>query len=42
MTSQPRLETVTIHVLFNISRSKDNQGMNFGQLIDYSKRNIFR
>ena len=25
----------------NISRSKDNQSMKFGQLIEYSMRNIF-
>ena len=30
-----------IHILPNISRSKDNQTMQFGQLIEYHKRNIF-
>ena len=32
---------ITIHILSNISRSKDNQRMKFGQLIKYNKRNIF-
>ena len=29
------------HILANISRSKDNQAMKFGQLIEYNKINIF-
>ena len=43
MTSQPGYETVAIHILSNISRSKDNQAMKFGQLIEYkyNMRNIF-
>ena len=28
-------------MLTNISRSKDNQAMKFGQLIEYNMRNIF-
>ena len=28
-------------MLLNISRSKDNQTMKFGQLIEYNMRNIF-
>ena len=36
MTSQPGYQAVTIHILFNISRSKGNQTMKFGQLIEYS------
>ena len=32
--------TITIHILPNISRIKSNQAMTFGQLIEYSKRNI--
>ena len=32
---------MTIHILPNISRSKGNQTMKFGQLIEYNKRNIF-
>ena len=41
MTSQPGSQTITIHILPNISRSKDNQTMKFGQLIEYNMRNIF-
>ena len=41
MTSQPGLQTVAIHILPNISQSKGNQAMTFGQLIEYNKRNIF-
>ena len=32
MTSQPGYQTITIHILPNISRIKDNQAMKFGQL----------
>ena len=39
MTSKPG--QVTIVILFNISRSKDNQKMNFGQLREYNKRKNF-
>ena len=41
MTSQPGLQTIAIHVLPNISQSKRNQTMKFGQSIEYNKRNIF-
>ena len=40
MTSQPGLQTIAIHILLNISQSKGNQKMTFGQLIEYNKRNI--
>ena len=40
MTSQPGLQTVSIHMLSNISQSKGNHTMKFGQLIEYNKRNI--
>ena len=30
-----------MHILANISRSKDYQRMRFGQLIEYNIRNIF-
>ena len=40
MTSQLRKQTIAIHILRNISRSKDNQTMKFGQL-KYNMRNIF-
>ena len=41
MTSQPGLQTIAMHILSNISQSKDTQAMKFGQLMEYSKRNIF-
>ena len=41
MTSQSGLQTVAIHILPNISQSKGNQEMKFGQLIEYNKRNIY-
>ena len=34
--------TIAIHILINISRSKANQAIKFGQLIEYNLRNIFR
>ena len=39
--TQPDEQTVTIHILPNISRSKDNQTMKFGQLIECNNRNTF-
>ena len=41
MTSKPGLQTITIHTLPNISQSKGNQTMEFGQLIEYNKRILF-
>ena len=41
MTSQHGPQTTAIHILPNISQSKGNQTMKFGQLIEYNKRNIF-
>ena len=41
MTSQPGLETISIHILPNISQNKGNQTMKFGQLIEHNKINIF-
>ena len=41
MTSQPEKQTIVIHILPNISRSKANQTMKFGQLIEHTIRNIF-
>ena len=41
MTSQPGLQTIAIHIFSNISQSKDNQTMKFGQLIEYNERKIF-
>ena len=40
MTSQPGLQTIAIKILPNISQSRGNQTMKFGQLIEYNKRNI--
>ena len=34
-------QIITIHILLNISRSKVNQIMKFGQLIEYPVRNFF-
>ena len=41
MTSQPGSQAIAIHILINISRSKGNQTIKFGQLIEYNMRNIF-
>ena len=41
MTSQPGLQTIAIHILPNISRSKGKQTVKFGQLIEYNMRNVF-
>ena len=41
MTSQPGLQTIAMHIFTNISRSKGNQAMKFGQLIEYNMRNTF-
>ena len=38
MTSQPGLQTIAIHILLNISQSKGNQKMKFGQLVEYNKK----
>ena len=37
LTSQPGEQTITTHMLPNISRSKDNETMKLGQLIEYNK-----
>ena len=42
MTSQPGKQIIAIHILPNISRSKNNQTMKYGQLIECNMRNIFR
>ena len=41
MMSGPGLQIITIYVLPIISRSKSNQTMEFGQVIECKKRNIF-
>ena len=42
MTSQPGYQTLLIHILPNNSRSKGNQTMKFGQLIEYNMRKVFK
>ena len=42
MTSQTEQQIITIHILSNVSRSKYNQAMEFGQLIEYNVRNVFK
>ena len=39
--AQPGKQIIALHILANISRSKDNQAMKFGQLIEYNTRNMF-
>ena len=41
MTSQPGKQAIAIHILPNVSRSKDTQAMKFGLLIECNMRNIF-
>ena len=41
MMSQTGTKTITISILPDISRSKGNQTMKFGQLREYNLRNIF-
>ena len=41
LTSQPGQQTIVIHILVNISTSKGNQTMKFGQLIEYNTGNTF-
>ena len=41
MTPQPGQQTIAIHILFNILRSKGGQVTKFCQLIKYNKRSIF-
>ena len=41
MTSELGKQTIAIHLLPNISRSKSNQAMKFSSLIEYNIRSIF-
>ena len=41
MMSATGQKIITVHILPNISRSKDNQTINLGQSIAYNMRNIF-
>ena len=40
MASQFGQQTIAMQILSNISRSKGNQAMNLGQLIEYNMKNI--
>ena len=40
-STQPGEQTIAIHILPNISRTKGIQAMRLGQLIEYNTRNIF-
>ena len=41
MMSEPGKQIIAIHILPNISRSRGNQTMKFGQLIKYNIKSIF-
>ena len=41
MTQQTGQEIMTIHILPDISKSKANQNMKIGQLMEYNMRTIF-
>ena len=41
ITSQSGSQAITIHIFIDIWRSKCNQTMKFGQLIEFNMRNIF-
>ena len=41
MTSHPGYQIIAMCIFTNISKSKGNQAMKFGQLIEYNMRNIF-
>ena len=41
MTLQPGKQTIAMHILSNMSRSRDNQTMKVSQLIECNMRNIF-
>ena len=41
MTSQPGKQRIAINTWHSISKSKENQTMKFGQLIEYNVRNVF-
>ena len=40
MTTQPAQKAILIHILPNISRSKDNQTVKLGQLTECNMKNI--
>ena len=40
MELEPEKQTIALHILPNISRSKGNQTMKLGQLIEYENYNM--
>ena len=40
MAPQPGKQTISVHILPNISRNKGNNKMKFGQLIEFNMRKI--
>ena len=41
MISQPGKKIIAMHMLPSISRTKCNQAVKFGQLIEHNMRNVF-
>ena len=41
MTPETGQQIITIHILPNVSRTRDNQTIKFGWLVKYNMRNIF-
>ena len=41
MTTRPGEQIIAVNILSNIPRSKGDETMKFGQLIEYNMRNIF-
>ena len=41
MMSKSRQQIITLHILHNISRSKDKQAIKFGPVIEYKGGNLF-
>ena len=41
MTSSTGKQTITMHILPNISRSKGNRAMKFDKLVEYDMKDIF-
>ena len=41
VTSKPGKQTIALYIMSDISRSKGNQPINFGQLIEYDMGSIF-
>ena len=41
MTPHPGKQTVTLPILLNLSQSKGNQTLKFGQVMEYNKKIFF-